>query len=173
MRLIDSLFHSSFTRKKYKYVVKYKSKHKCVVNILKLETSTKRSKIMKSIKSSNTSIELCLRKALWHNGIRYRKNLKVLDCHPDIVITKYRIAIFCDGVLWHGKEMQKRSVKHNASYWNMKIRRNVERDLENTIELRDNGWIVLRFWEDEIQHNLEKCINEVLKYIFIRKNSGY
>ena len=69
--------------------------------------------------------------------------------------------------------MQKRSVKHNASYWNMKIRRNVERDLENTIELRDNGWIVLRFWEDEIQHNLEKCINEVLKYIFIRKNSGY
>ena len=55
----------------------------------------------------------------------------------------------------------------------MKIRRNIERDLENTIELRDNGWIVLRFWEDDIQHNLEKCINEVLKYIFIRKNSGY
>lgn len=139
--------------------------------MLKLETSAKRSKIMKAIKSCDTDIELRLRNALWYNGIRYRKNFKVLDCHPDIVITKYKIAIFCDGVFWHGKEMQKRSVKHNAGYWSEKIRRNIERDLENTIELRDNGWIVLRFWEDDIQHNLESCVEEIMRYILIRKNS--
>lgn len=137
---------------------------------MKLETSIKRSKIMKSIKGSDTGIEVRLRKALWHKGIRYRKNFKVFDCHPDIVITKYKIAVFCDGNFWHGKELQKRPIKHNSSYWNEKIRRNVERDLENTIELRDNGWIVLRFWEDDIQNNLPNCVDDVLRYISIRKS---
>ena len=137
---------------------------------MKLETTIKRSKIMKSIKGSDTGIEVRLRKALWHKGIRYRKNFKVFDCHPDIVITKYKIAVFCDGNFWHGKELQKRPIKHNSSYWNEKIRRNVERDLENTIELRDNGWIVLRFWEDDIQNNLPNCIDDVLRYISIRKS---
>ncbi|WP_444339579.1 very short patch repair endonuclease [Phascolarctobacterium succinatutens] len=137
---------------------------------MKLETTIKRSKIMKSIKGSDTGIEVRLRKALWHKGIRYRKNFKVFDCHPDIVITKYKIAVFCDGNFWHGKELQKRPIKHNSSYWNEKIRRNVERDLENTIELRDNGWIVLRFWEDDIQNNLPNCVDDVLRYISIRKS---
>lgn len=137
---------------------------------MKLETTIKRSKIMKSIKGSDTGIEVRLRKALWHKGIRYRKNFKVFDCHPDIVITKYKIAVFCDGNFWHGKELQKRPIKHNFSYWNEKIRRNVERDLENTIELRDNGWIVLRFWEDDIQNNLPNCVDDVLRYISIRKS---
>lgn len=136
---------------------------------MKLETTIKRSKIMKSIKGSDTGIEVRLRKALWHKGIRYRKNFKVFDCHPDIVITKYKIAVFCDGNFWHGKELQKRTIKHNSSYWNEKIRRNVERDLENTIELRDNGWIVLRFWEDDIKNNLSNCVDDVLHYISIRK----
>ena len=137
---------------------------------MKLETTIKRSKIMKSIKGSDTGIEVLLRKALWHKGIRYRKNFKVFDCHPDIVITKYKIAVFCDGNFWHGKDLQKRPIKHNSSYWNEKIRRNVERDLENTIELRDNGWIVLRFWEDDIQKNLPNCVGDVLRYISIRKS---
>lgn len=137
---------------------------------MKLETTIKRSKIMKSIKGSDTGIEVRLRKALWHKGIRYRKNFKVFDCHPDIVITKYKIAVFCDGNFWHGKDLQKRPIKHNSSYWNEKIRRNVERDLENTIELRDNGWIVLRFWEDDIQNNLPNCVDDVLRYISIRKS---
>ena len=137
---------------------------------MKLETTIKRSKIMKSIKGSDTGIEVRLRKALWHKGIRYRKNFKVFDCHPDIVITKYKIAVFCDGNFWHGEELQKRPIKHNSSYWNEKIRRNVERDLENTIELRDNGWIVLRFWEDDIQKNLPNCVSDVLRYISIRKS---
>lgn len=139
---------------------------------MKLETTIKRSKIMKSIKGSDTGIEVRLRKALWHKGVRYRKNFKVFDCYPDIVITKYKIAVFCDGNFWHGKELQKRPIKHNSSYWNEKIRRNVERDLENTIELRDNGWIVLRFWEDDIQNNLPNCVDDVLRYISIRKSFG-
>lgn len=132
---------------------------------MKLETTLQRSKNMRAIKSQDTKIEIALRKALWHKGVRYRKNYKVCSCKPDIVITKYKIAVFCDGDFWHGKEMEHREIHHNTKYWNEKIQRNKERDLENTIELRDNGWIVLRYWESEITKDIEKCVTEILKYI--------
>ena len=66
-------------------------------------TKEQRSKNMRAIKSHDTKIEVILRKALWNKGIRYRKNFKVCSCKPDIVLTKYKIAIFCDGDFWHGK----------------------------------------------------------------------
>lgn len=127
-------------------------------------TKEQRSNNMRAIKSKDTKIEIKLRKALWHKGIRYRKNFKVCNCHPDIVITKYKIAIFCDGDFWHGKE-SKYTVKTNSEYWTEKIKRNIERDLENTIELRDQGWTVLRFWESEINKNIDNCIKKILKIL--------
>lgn len=137
---------------------------------MELETTSQRSNIMKAIKSKNTSIEVLFRKTLWHLGIRYRKNMKLCSCHPDIIITKYKIAIFCDGDFWHGRELKNRRIKHNEEYWTEKIRRNIERDLENTIQLRDNGWIVLRFWESDIKSNLDMCIDIVRYNIKLRKN---
>lgn len=133
-------------------------------------TKEQRSKNMRAIKSKDTKIEVKLRKALWHKGIRYRKNFKVCNCHPDIVIPKYKIAIFCDGDFWHGKP-SKYKVRTNTDYWNEKIKRNKERDLENTIELRDNGWIVLRFWESDIKNNIDECIEEILINIKIKCNT--
>lgn len=127
-------------------------------------TKEQRSKNMRAIKSKDTKIEVMLRKALWHKGIRYRKNFKVCSCHPDIVITKYKVAIFCDGDFWHGKK-SKYTVKTNVQFWNEKIKRNIERDLENTIELRDNGWTVLRFWESDIKNNFDKCISIIIENI--------
>ena len=124
-----------------------------------------RHKAMKANKSHDTSIEIILRKALWHEGIRYRKNLKVCSCHPDIVITKYKIAIFCDGDFWHGNPLTAHRITTNSIYWDQKIRRNMERDLENTIELRDNHWDVLRFWESDINQNLDLCIDIIKKHI--------
>ena len=126
-------------------------------------TAEQRSKNMKAIKSQDTKIEVVLRKALWSQGIRYRKNFKVCSCKPDIVLTKYKIAIFCDGDFWHGND--KYTVKTNTKFWNEKIKTNIERDLRNTIELRDNNWIVLRFWGSEIKNDLDKCINEILTAI--------
>ena len=61
---------------------------------------------MRKIHSKDTSIELLLRKALWHKGYRYRKNYKVLPGSPDIVLTKYKIAIFCDSEFFHGKDWE-------------------------------------------------------------------
>ena len=126
-------------------------------------TTEQRSKNMRAIKSHDTKIEVILRKALWHQGIRFRKNFKVCSCKPDIVLTKYKIAIFCDGDFWHGND--KYTVKKNANFWNEKIKTNIERDLRNTIELRDNGWTVLRFWGTEIKKDLDYCLTEILKAI--------
>ena len=69
------------------------------------------SKIMKKIKSTNTSIEVKLRKALWNRGYRYRKNYKELPGTPDIVIIKYKIAVFCDSEFFHGKDWEKLKVR--------------------------------------------------------------
>lgn len=132
-------------------------------------TKEQRHKNMVAIKSKDTKIELLLRKALWHKGIRYRKNMKVLNCHPDIVITKYKIAVFCDGDFWHGKNVENCRISNNAKFWHEKISRNIERDLENTIMLRDNGWTVLRFWETDIKKSLDTCIKTVLKEIEYKK----
>lgn len=127
-------------------------------------TKEQRSANMRAIKSKDTKIEVKLRKALWHKGIRYRKNYKICGCKPDIVITKYKIAIFCDGDFWHGKP-SKYQVHTNSNFWQEKIKRNQERDLENTIQLRDEGWTVLRFWESEIKDNLEACITTIASII--------
>lgn len=137
---------------------------------MKLETTPQRSRNMRAVKSRDTKIELVLRKALWHQGIRYRKNYKICSCKPDIVITKYKIAIFCDGDFWHGKE-DPNIVQTHKKFWVEKIKGNIERDLANTIKLRDNGWSVLRFWESDIEKDLLTCINTVLNVISNKKSN--
>ena len=122
---------------------------------------------MRKIHSKDTSIELLLRKALWHKGYRYRKNYKALPGSPDIVLTKYKIAIFCDGDFWHGKDINKirGQVKTNRQYWIPKIERNIEHDQEVDAALLCQGWMVLRFWESDIIRNRQQCINTICKYI--------
>ena len=127
-------------------------------------------KNLQANKSKNTSIECIFRKSLWKQGIRYRKNYKVVNCRPDIVITKYKIAIFCDGDFWHGYNFNIENFKKNTKFWYNKIKNNQERDLKNTIELRDAGWIVLRFWEHNIRYNLNDCIEVVLANYLKEKN---
>lgn len=128
----------------------------------------KRRWTMSRVKSKNTSIEILLRKALWHLGIRYRVNYKGLPGVPDIVILKYHIAIFCDGEFWHGKdwEVRKPKIKSNRHYWIPKIERNISRDEKINRILLSMGWIVIRFWGTEIRKNLKFCINEVMDTIF-------
>ena len=121
---------------------------------------------MQHIRSKDTSIEIKLRKALWHEGIRYRKNYKALPGKPDIAITKYRIAVFCDSSFWHGRDYEnKKPVATNPQYWDAKIKRNMERDKEVNRQLKEMGWTVLRFWDIEIHKQLEMCVNTVLEGI--------
>jgi DNA mismatch endonuclease (patch repair protein) len=122
-----------------------------------------RSFNMSRVKSANTTIENRLRKALWHEGIRYRKNFKNLPGKPDIAITKYQIAIFCDGEFWHGRDwsIKKNTLKGNRDYWIAKIERNISRDNKTAWQLRSMGWTVLRFWGCEIEKHLPECIADV------------
>ena len=97
-------------------------------------TPEQRRKNMQHICSKNTKIEVTLRKALWKRGYRYRKNYKELPGKPDIVLTKYKIAIFCDSEFFHGKDwevLKPRLEKgSNSNFWISKISRNRERDDE-------------------------------------------
>ncbi len=133
-------------------------------------TKEQRHKNMVNIKGKNTSIELCLRKALWNKGIRYRKNYKKLPGKPDIAITKYKIAVFCDSEFFHGKDWEvlkpRLEAGNNAEYWVPKISRNRERDEEVNKELLFLGWTVIRFWGKEIKKNTDECIKVIEETIF-------
>lgn len=126
-------------------------------------TPEQRRKNMQAIKSKDTSIEISLRNALWNEGIRYRKNYNKLFGKPDIVITKHKIAIFCDSDYWHGYDWENRNkrIKSNREYWIPKIERNMQRDNEVTERLESEGWIVLRFWEWQIKKHLNECVSSV------------
>ncbi len=133
-------------------------------------TKEQRSKCMSHIRSKDTGIEVRLRKALWKKGYRYRKNYKRLPGTPDIVLTKYRIAIFCDSEFWHGRDwdvLKPRLLKgKNPDYWIKKIGRNKERDAEIDKILLFMNWTVIRFWGEEILKNTDQCIQVVEEAIF-------
>ncbi len=131
-------------------------------------TPEQRSRAMSHIKGKDTSIEVILRKALWHKGIRYRKNYKKLPGTPDIAITKYRIAIFCDSEFFHGYnwEVKKQKLGHNREYWIKKIERNMTRDRENDFKLIAMDWIPLHFWGQEIQKHKGEWVQAVEDLIF-------
>lgn len=134
------------------------------------------SKIMKKIKSTNTSIEVKLRKALWNKGYRYRKNYKVLPGTPDIAMTKYKIAIFCDSEFFHGKDWDRLKIRlqngKNPDFWLKKIERNRKRDKKNEKELFSLGWTVIHFWGQDIIKNINTCIKTIEETIIdINKES--
>ena len=133
-------------------------------------TAEQRHKNMKNIKGKDTAIEITLRKALWHKGYRYRKNYKKLAGKPDIALTKYKIAIFCDSEFFHGKDWDNLKEQlergNNSSFWIQKISRNIERDEEVNKQLRSEGWTVIRFWGKDIIKNLDDCIKTIEEIIF-------
>jgi DNA mismatch endonuclease, patch repair protein len=118
---------------------------------------------MSRIRSKDTSIELTLRGALWNAGLRFRKNYAEVAGSPDVVFTKRRVAVFCDSTFWHGRdwEQRKRKIVSNRPYWLKKIRRNIARDRRVDSELKREGWVVLRFWDVDIEQHLEQCVTEV------------
>ena len=129
-----------------------------------------RHKCMSRIKSKDTSIEVSLRRALWKKGYRYRKNYDELPGKPDIVLTKYKIVIFCDGELFHGKNWEVLKPKllkgNNPDFWVKKIERNMKRDDENDKKLLFLGWTVIHFWGNDILRNTDQCVRVIEEAIF-------
>lgn len=133
-------------------------------------TKEQRHRNMSNIKNKDTGIEVKLRKELWKRGYRYKKNYIDLPGKPDIVLTKYKIAIFCDSEFFHGKdwEVLKPQLERgkNAEFWIKKISRNKERDDEINKQLLYMGWTVVRFWGKDINKNVDECIKVIEEIIF-------
>ena len=125
---------------------------------------------MQHNRSKDTSIELTLRKALWHKGYRYRKNYKKLPGSTDIALTKQKVAIFCDSEFFHGKNWDEKKQRlqkgTNPDYWINKIENNMQRDHENDLKLIALGWTVVHFWGEEIKRNPDECVRVVEEAIF-------
>lgn len=136
----------------------------------KLETTESISKRMANVSLKGGKAETDLAKALWHEGIRYRKNYRKIPGSPDIAITKYKIAVFVDGEFWHGEnwEERKTKLKSNKEYWIEKIEENMARDKRNDELLQAMGWTPIHFWEKEIKKDLERCVHKVIDIVQIR-----
>ncbi len=119
---------------------------------------------MSRIRGKDTSIEIKLRKKLYKLGYRYRANSKYIFGHPDISFKKYKVAVFCDSEFWHGYnfEENKKKLHSHLDYWIPKIERNMARDKEVNAKLKDDGYIVLRFWGNEINKNLDECVKQIV-----------
>ena len=135
-------------------------------------TSIQRSKIMRAIRSTNTKDEVRLAKTLWHLGYRYRKNNRKVFGTPDLTFKKLKIAIFVDSEFFHGKdwETQKDRFKTNQGFWQKKIERNMQRDIEVNNFLIEQDWTVIRFWSSEIKNNLEDCIAKIQTEISLKQD---
>ena len=146
------------------------TQYKKVIYMADVLTKEQRHKNMKNIHGKDTKIEIILRKALWAKGYRYRKNYKKLPGNPDIVLTKYKIAIFCDGEFFHGKDWEvlkpRLEKSNNSEFWISKISRNRERDDEVNKRLLFEGWTVIRFWGDDIKKHTDECVKVVEEAIF-------
>ena len=128
-------------------------------------TPAQRHLVMSHIRSRNTKPELKVRQWLWRHGYRYRLNVKSVPGKPDIVMRKYRTAIFVNGCFWHGHEVEFgvgneelgidgskcfKIPQTNREFWVNKIKRNQERDQHNYQLLYDNGWQVIIVWECQL-----------------------
>lgn len=118
-------------------------------------SSEQASETLSQVGSEDTEPELLLRKTLWARGLRYRLHRDDLPGSPDIVFPTEKVAVFCDGDFWHGRNWEERKKKlragSNPEYWIPKIRSNMERDRRQTKELEEMAWTVVRLWESEIK----------------------
>lgn len=115
---------------------------------------------MSRIRSTETGIEVALRRALFAAGLRYRKNYRKAPGCPDIAFIRKKIAVFCDSSFWHGRDMPslEKRLNTNRSFWLDKINANIARDRRVDLALKEAGWNVLRFWDGDIEHRLDWCV---------------
>lgn len=121
-----------------------------------VHTPEQRSYNMSRIRSKNTKPEELVRKFLFSQGFRYRKNDAKLPGKPDIVLPKYKAVIFVNGCFWHGHEGCRYFVwpKNNAEFWKEKITGNIQRDKHNHQLLANQGWRVIEIWECQLMKSV-------------------
>lgn len=122
-------------------------------------TKKKRSEVMSKIRSKGTKIELDMKTALENSRIEFKYQPKMLG-KPDFLVPPDMV-IFCDSSFWHGRHWETLRLRLHEGYWFNHIRKNRLRDRKVRTELRKQGYTVLRFWDTEIEKNIETCIKKI------------
>ncbi len=127
-------------------------------------TKEKRSWNMSRIRGKDTKIEVKVRKYLFSKGFRYRKNVTTLPGKPDIVLPKYKTAIFFHGCYWHRHPGCKYAYmpKTNVEFWEKKFSENIANDEKNRLKLETSGWTVITLWECDIKRDFESTMDKLL-----------
>ena len=118
---------------------------------------------MARIRGRNTSPEVALRALLWREGLRYRLNLRIGESRPDVVFPRSRVAVFIDGCFWHGCPDHYVRPRSRETFWADKLKANVVRDRAQTIQLEEQGWTILRFWEHEVACRPTHILSEIVQ----------
>lgn len=122
----------------------------------------KRSEIMSAVRSKDTKMEIAFRKAIWRKGFRYSKNSSKYFGKPDIVLKKYKTAIFLDSCFWHGCKKHCRIPTARKKYWTGKIEKNKQRDKKVNRYYKKIGWKIIRIWEHNMK-NINIIISKIAK----------
>jgi DNA mismatch endonuclease (patch repair protein) len=119
---------------------------------------------MAAIRSKDTKPELALREALRAAGVTgYRIHRRDIPGRPDIAFLRWRVAVFVDGVFWHGHPDHFDPGKASSDYWRQKIARNIERDRQADSLLAEGGWRVVRVWDLDVRDHLDLCVSQVVQ----------
>jgi DNA mismatch endonuclease, patch repair protein len=134
-------------------------------------TPETRSRVMSRIRSKDTKPELLLRRDLHRRGVRgWRCHPKGVPGKPDVAFTRWRLAVFVDGRFWHGHPDYFTPGK-SGEYWDAKIERTKQRDRAANESLAERGWAVLRFWDFEVEQDLDQCVAAVIDALRDRRLS--
>jgi len=134
---------------------------------------------MSRVRSKDSRAELALRRELHAHGLRYRLHASDVVGRPDIVIRKWKFAVFVDGDMWHGNEHHRRGLSSlaelfptNTEFWVSKITKNMERDKTVTSKLTADGWIVVRVWESDVLADPAGVADRVLAALALVKGGS-
>jgi DNA mismatch endonuclease (patch repair protein) len=124
--------------------------------------------MMAGIRSKDTKPEMTVRRYLHARGFRYRLHARALPGSPDLLLPKYRIAIFVHGCFWHRHSGCRYATTpgSNVEKWTRKFATNTERDARKLAALEDAGWRVIVIWECELRRDagdrLERLCSEIV-----------
>jgi DNA mismatch endonuclease (patch repair protein) len=135
-------------------------------------TKKKRSEIMSLISNKETKPEIAVRRFLFKQGFRFRKNVSSLPGKPDIVLPKYQTIIFIHGCFWHGHVNCKKATmpSTNIDFWQNKIQHNIIRDKKVKNQLKKSDWKIITVWECELKS--KQKFEKAMKKILLRLNNS-
>ena len=125
---------------------------------------------MAAVPRRDSKPEVTLRKELFRLGYRYRLHVKSLPGTPDLVLPRFRVAIFVHGCFWHSHAMCKLATKpaSRRTFWMDNFSANVERDIRKRKELRKRGWVSVVIWQCQIKRSVQDAANRVVRTLAVR-----